>query len=62
MAQERKQFNMRLDDETAARIERLRVAEVQRLGMPVNNADLFRLALAALEREHGEPKGKRAKS
>lgn len=53
MPSERKQFNVRMTDETAAKIERLRPLVSRVLGVALSQAQFFALAVAALEEKYG---------
>src|SRR5262249_15903930 len=53
MPSQRKQFNVRADDETEARVQRLLPLVKQALGIDVSISDLFRLGMIELERKHG---------
>lgn len=52
MGSDRKQFNIRISEDIEAQMERVRSAVSERIGMPVNNSDLFRMALFALEEKY----------
>lgn len=52
MASSRVQFNVRMTDDTAARMQRLHAAVSRAVGVPITQAQLFALAVAALEDKH----------
>jgi hypothetical protein len=47
----RKQLNIRVDDETEARVRRLLSSVRAALGLPVSQSDLFRLGMIELEKK-----------
>jgi len=51
MPSDRKQINVRLDQETEKRVERLLPAVTAALGIKVSQSDLFRLGMIELERK-----------
>ena len=53
MPSKRRQFNVRADDETEERIERLLPLVKQSLGLEVSVSDLFRLGMLELEKRFG---------
>jgi hypothetical protein len=53
MANKRKQFNVRSDPETEARVKRLLPMVSRAIGLEVSVADLFRLGMLELERRFG---------
>ena len=55
MPSQRKQFNVRADEETEARVERLLPMVKRALGLEVTISDLFRLGMIELERRYGPP-------
>lgn len=48
----RKQLNVRMDDETAARLDRLVPVVSAAVGLSLSQSDVIRLALLALEEKH----------
>ncbi len=52
----RKQFNARLDPETADRIARLIPVISVAIGLPVSQSDLLRLGMIELEKVYGTAK------
>lgn len=61
MPSERKQLNVRLDDEMSQLFVELLPLAKESTGLNVSQSDLVRLALMALKREYAERgKGKRA--
>ena len=61
MATKNKQLNVRIDDETAARLERLVTVGSEATRLSLSQADVIRLALIALEEKYAaEAKGKKA--
>ena len=54
MPSKRKQFNVRADPETEARVKRLLPQVKEALGLEVTVSDLFRLGMIALERLYNE--------
>ena len=53
MPSNRKQLNVRADEETANRVERLLLLVSKLLGLQVSRSDLFRLGMIELERKFG---------
>ena len=53
MPPNRKQLNVRADEETEKRIERLLPLVSKALGVQVSKSDLFRLGMIELERKFG---------
>ncbi len=53
MPSNRKQLNVRADEETANRVERLLLLVSKALGLQVSRSDLFRLGMIELERKFG---------
>jgi hypothetical protein len=54
MPSNRKQMNVRLDDETEERIGRLLPVVSASVGLKLSQSDLVRLALIELERRHAD--------
>jgi hypothetical protein len=52
MPSDRKQFNIRLDPETVARVSRLLVRVSADFGIEVSQSDLFRLGMIELEKKY----------
>ena len=52
MPSKRRQINVRADEETVERFDRVRVAVTAALGLPVSQAGVIRLALIELERKY----------
>jgi hypothetical protein len=52
MPSDRKQINVRVEPDTELLIERLIPAVRSRLGLPISQSDLIRLALQSLAREY----------
>jgi hypothetical protein len=50
MPSDRKQLNVRMDAETAERVNRLLVSVSASFGIPVSQSDLFRLGMIELEK------------
>ena len=59
MASDRKQLNIRLDEETEQLLGELRPLAEQATGLKVSQADVIRLALRALAREYAAAGGKK---
>jgi hypothetical protein len=65
----RRQVNVRIDDETSDRLERVQAAGSASLGLRLSISDVFRLGLVELERKYpstptsptGAAKGRRKK-
>jgi hypothetical protein len=53
MPSNRKQLNVRTDEETEKRVERLLPLVSKALGLQVSRSDLFRLGMIELERKFG---------
>ena len=53
MPSKRKQLNVRADEETEQRVERLLPLVSKTLGVQVSRSDLFRLGMIELERKFG---------
>jgi hypothetical protein len=53
MPSNRKQLNVRADEETEKRVERLLPLVSKALGLQVSRSDLFRLGMIELERKFG---------
>jgi hypothetical protein len=53
MPSNRKQLNVRADEETEKRVERLLLLVSKALGLRVSRSDLFRLGMIELERKFG---------
>lgn len=51
MPSDRKQLNVRMDDETEERVARLLPAVSEAIGLKVSQSDLFRLGMIELERK-----------
>jgi hypothetical protein len=56
MGSERRQFNVRMNDETAAKVDRLIPLVSTQLKIEISQAQFFALAVAALEEKYAEPK------
>ena len=52
MASKRAQLNVRMDEETAARFERLQVATRKSVGVDLSQAQIVAMALVALEEKY----------
>ncbi len=52
MPSKREQFNVRMSDETAAKVERLHPVVNAALGVELSQAQFFALAVAALEEKY----------
>lgn len=52
MPSDRQQFNVRMTEETAAKVEQLLPAVSKALGVDLSQAQFFALAVMALERQH----------
>jgi hypothetical protein len=57
MPSNRKQLNVRADEETEKRVERLLPLVSKALGLRVSRSDLFRLGMIELERKFGGEAG-----
>lgn len=53
MPSSRKQFSVRMTDETAARVDRLMPIVARAVGVELAQSQFFALAVAALEEKHG---------
>jgi hypothetical protein len=49
---DRKQLNIRMDEETEARVARLLVSASEAIGLRVSQSDLFRLGMIELEKKY----------
>jgi hypothetical protein len=58
---ERKQFNVRMSQETAARVERLIPLVNAAVGVELSQAQFFELAIRALAEKHGAAEGATAR-
>lgn len=54
MPSDRRQINVRVDEQTEALLGRLIVEAGRRTGLDVSQSDVFRLALQALAREYAQ--------
>lgn len=52
MASDRKQYNVRMSEETAAKVDRLHPIVAQAVGVELSNAQFFALAIGALEEKY----------